>query len=395
MADGTAAELAPAVALTQQLVRIPSENPVGTEAQIAEYVRTWLAALPGVEVEVQEVIDGRSNVIARLNGTSNLPPLAFLAHMDTVPVGTDWKHDPFGGEIVDGKLYGRGACDMKAGLAVAMCAFAAIARSGRKPIRTLMMCATVDEEGPLMQGVNALIDSGMVGSEALIIATEPSDLDVVVAHKGLVWIAVEAFGRLAHAGNPKVGVDAVRAAAEFIVLMNREVASMDYHHPLLGKTEVTFSGFAGGIKTNVVPDHARLEMDIRVPLPLTIADIHALVERCCRQAEEIVEGARFKFAQINNNRPPVEADAEGELARALVQSVGKVAGRPGKTAVFPAYTDASVVQARSGNRNCLVFGPGRLAQAHTIDEFVPVDQVEMAAGALEELAVDLCLEGRR
>jgi acetylornithine deacetylase/succinyl-diaminopimelate desuccinylase-like protein len=144
----------------------------------------------------------------------------------------------------------------------------------------------------------------------------------------------------------------------------------------------------------VVPDHARLEMDIRVPLPLTIADIHALVERCCRQVEGIVEGARLEFRQTNNDRPPVEAEADGVLARALIHCFGKIAGQPGKTAVFPAYTDASVVQARTGNPNCLVFGPGRLAQAHTIDEFVPADQVETAAGVLEELAFDLCFEGR-
>lgn len=395
MTDGSGAELVPAVALTQQLVRIPSENPTGTEAQVAEFVRTWLAALPGVEIEVQEVAELRTNIIASLNGKSNLPPLILLAHMDTVPVGDNWKHDPFGGKIVDGKLYGRGACDMKAGLAVAMCAFAAAAHRGRQPLRPLLMCATVDEEGPLMQGVNALIDNGTVGNDALVIATEPSDLDVVVAHKGLVWIEVEAFGKLAHAGNPRVGIDAVRAGAELIGLVHREVEALDYHHPLLGKTEVTFSGFAGGIKTNVVPDHAHLEMDIRVPLPLTIDDIHALVERCCRQAEKIVEGARLKFRQMNNDRPPVEADAEGILSRALTQSIVKVAGRPGKTAVFPAYTDASVVQARNGNPNCLVFGPGRLAQAHTIDEFVPVKQVEIAASVLEDLAIDLCFEEQR
>jgi succinyl-diaminopimelate desuccinylase len=188
-------------------------------------------------------------------------------------------------------------------------------------------------------------------------------------------------------------VDAVRTGAEFVVLLNREIAALPHDHPLLGQTEVTSSAFSGGIKTNVVPDHARLEFDIRVPPPLGIADIHALFDRCCRAAEVAVPGARLSFRQMNNDRPPVEADAAGDFARALLDNLHRVTGREGRTAVFPAYTDASVVQARTGNPNCLVFGPGRLGQAHTADEYVPVEQVDLAAKVLENLAVRLCLDG--
>jgi succinyl-diaminopimelate desuccinylase len=385
---------APAVALTRDLVRIRSENPTGSEAEIADFVHARLAALPGVESVMQEVQPGRPNVVARLEGDCDLPPLVLIAHMDTVPSGGGWIHGPFAAELIEGRIYGRGACDMKAGLAAAICAFETVARVGRRPRRSFVLCATMDEEGPQMLGVNALVDAGTVDARALVIATEPSDLAVVVAHKGLVWMEVEAFGRLAHAGNPGVGVDAVRAGAEFVVLLNRAVAEISHDHPLLGRTEVTSSAFTGGIKTNVVPDHARMEFDIRVPLPLGIADIHALFERCCREAEASVPGARLTFRQMNNDRPPVEADADGSLARALLESLQRVTGREGRTAVFPAYTDASVVQARTGNPECLVFGPGRLAQAHTADEFVQADQVDQAARVLEDLATRLCLEGR-
>jgi succinyl-diaminopimelate desuccinylase len=155
-------ESAPAVALTRDLVRIRSENPTGSEAEIAAFAHAWLAALPGTEVIEQEVTPGRANVVARLEGEDKLPPLILMAHMDTVPAGGGWSHEPFAADLVNGRIYGRGACDMKSGLATAMCAFAAVARSGRKPRRSLVFCATVDEEGPHMMGVNALVDSGTV-----------------------------------------------------------------------------------------------------------------------------------------------------------------------------------------------------------------------------------------
>lgn len=379
-----------AVELTCSLVRIPSENPVGTEAAMAAFVAGWLGRLPGVDVDVTEVLPNRPNVVARLRGASNQPPFAMLAHMDTVPFGEGWANNPLSGEIIDGKLYGRGACDMKSGLAIAMMSLARAARSGKTPSRDLVVCATMDEEGTHMLGVTDLIRRGVLGADTLVVATEPSDLKVVVAHKGLVWIEAEIHGKLAHAGNPQFGVDAVRAAAEFIIRFKRAIDELPHRHPVLGRTEITFSQIAGGIKTNVVPDFVRLEMDIRLPPPLTLADIHALSTKCAREAEAVVAGARIECRQLNNDRPPVEADAADEFATVFCESAAKVTGLKDVVAVFPAYTDASVVQAMTGNKRCLVFGPGRLAQAHTIDEYVLVEQIEKSALVLDGVVQRLC-----
>lgn len=374
-----------AVELTRSLVGINSENPTGSEAEMAAFVSGRLRELPRVEVQVVEVQPGRPNVIARLAGSSDLCPLAFVAHMDTVPFGAGWQRSPTSGDIVDGKLFGRGSCDMKSGLAVAMSALAHAAMRGGEPKRTLMVCATMDEEGAQMQGVNHLVDTGVLDARAWVIATEPSDLKVIVAHKGLVWIEVEVHGRSAHAGNPQVGVDAIRAAGEFIVELKRLVDAIGHNHPRLGRTEVTFSGFVGGIKTNVVPEYARLELDIRVPPPLGVADVHSLIAQASRAAEARVPGSRFSHRQFNNDRPPVEADVDGEFAQTLLGCVQTVVGGEPETAIIPAYTDASVAQARTGNRNCLVFGPGRLTEAHITDEYVPVRHIEQAVRVLDEL----------
>ncbi len=372
------AAMHPTVTLTRDLVRIPSENPASTESGVSDFVHRWCAALPAVEVERQQVQPGRDNVVARLRSGASAPAFVMLAHMDTVPVGDGWTHDPFGGEIVDGRLYGRGSCDMKSGLAVAMAVLAGAARQGRKPSRDIVVCATVDEEGSQMLGGNDLISRGVVQRDSLIVATEPSDLQVVVAHKGLVWMEVKTTGKLAHAGNPHVGIDAVRVAAEFVTRFHRVIAKLPYTHEMLGPATVTFSHASGGIKTNVVPEHARLELDIRLPPPMSIAEVHTLVGRCAREVESEIPGCRIAFAQFNNERPPVEADRASDIVRVMTEAAQAVTGRSDVVAGFPAYTDASVVQARTGNRSAVVFGPGRLAQAHTVDEYVPVDHIEKA-----------------
>jgi succinyl-diaminopimelate desuccinylase len=386
------ANIHPTVELTRDLVRIPSENPATSESGVGDFVYRWLASVPGLIVERHEVRPGRANVVARLTSGSPAPAMAMLAHMDTVPVGDGWTHDPFGGQIVDGLLYGRGSCDMKAGLAVVMSVLAAAARSGRKPRRDILVCATVDEEGSHMLGGNDLIARGVVDGSSLVVATEPTDLNVIVAHKGLVWMEVETQGKLAHAGNPQFGVDAVRAAAEFVTRFHRAIAELQYPHEMLGRPTVTFSHASGGIKTNVVPEHARLELDIRLPPPMTIAQVHAMVATCARAVEAEIPGAVVRFQQFNNERPPVEADASSEIVVAMANAVRTVTGAPGKLAGFPAYTDASVVQARTGNRTAVVFGPGRLAQAHTVDEYVPVDHIEKAEAIMARSVDLLCFE---
>lgn len=371
------------IELTQALVRIPSENPNGTEAEMANFVADWLSRLPGAEIDVREVLPGRPNVIGRLKGKSSARPLALLAHMDTVPVGANWTERPFGGDIHDGKLFGRGSCDMKSGLAVAMMAFANACNRQQQPTHDILIGATMDEEGTRMLGVNALVDWGVIGKDAFVIATEPSDLTVSIAHKGLLWAELSVKGKAAHAGNPHFGADAIRCAAEFIHHFGAAVRALAHDHPALGKATATFSRISGGIKTNVVPDTATVEMDVRLPPPMTLQDIHDMIAISAKASESAVPGTAITFRQINNDRPPVEADLADPTLKALAQSVRSITGAAEAFSSFPAYTDASVVQARTGNTTSIVFGPGLLAQAHTADEFVPVDQIEKAQQVLD------------
>jgi succinyl-diaminopimelate desuccinylase len=281
---------------------------------------------------------------------------------------------------------------MKAGLAAAMLALERAAASTSKRSRDLLVCATVDEEGSHMLGGVDLVSRGIVDRNTYIVATEPTNLEIIVAHKGLVWLEVEAVGKLAHAGNPQFGVDAVRAAAEFVTEFHARIATLSHEHGRLGRPTATFSGVQGGIKTNVVPDRARLEIDVRLPPPMTIADVHRIAGQAAEIAERKVPGARVSCRQLNNERPPVEADERSELVGALRRAVERITGRAAVLSGFPAYTDASVIQACTGNRHGLVFGPGALAQAHTVDEYVSLDQVEACAAILVETVTTLCFE---
>lgn len=378
-----------AIELTRQLVRIPSENPTGSEKEVATFVARWLRDLPNVEVAWREVRSGRPNVVATLRSSTNKPPLILLAHTDTVPKGGGWSRDPFGGQLEDGRLYGRGSCDMKSGLAVAMTAFAQAARDLPALQRDLLLCATVDEENNML-GALDLIDGGIVGKESLIICTEPSDLEIVVAHKGVLWYKVEAFGRSAHAGNPHVGVDAVRAVATFVQLFHVKLEALPYDHPMLGRPTVTFSRIEGGVKTNVVPDYARLELDVRIPSPMTIPELTEVMRSAATDVEAEIAGATIAFEQIIIDRPPVDADTTGPVVAALGAATEKLSGKKRGLAGFPAYTDASIIAARTGNANAVVFGPGRLADAHTIDEYVLTAQIEEAQVVLGEAIRSLC-----
>jgi succinyl-diaminopimelate desuccinylase len=378
------------VELTQALVRIPSENPIGTEAGMADFVVDWLSPLPNIEIDRHDVLPERPNVVGRLRGSGNESPVVLLAHMDTVPIGDNWSTEPFGAEIRDGRLYGRGSCDMKSGLAVALMAFANAARRGRVPSRDIIVGATMDEEGYHMRGVNELVKRGIVGRDAFVIATEPSDLRLAVAHKGLLWMELTITGKAAHAGNPQFGADAVASAAAFIHHFRQAISALPYAHPQLGRPAATFSKIAGGTKTNVVPDRVVMEIDIRLPPPMTLDEVKALLRASASAAEAAVPGTAISARQINNDRPPVEADGGHEFLAALDRAIQKITGVTDTRCVFPAYTDASVIQSLTGNPTSVVFGPGLLAQAHTIDEFVPVDQIQKSLAVLDEVIDVLC-----
>lgn len=374
-----------AVALTQALVRIPSENPPGTEKEIGNFIAAWLSHIPNIEVTKYEVQPGRFNVIARLRGKRPHAGLAYIVHMDTVPVGTGWTKDPFGGVIEDGVLYGRGSVDMKSGVAAAMVAFKRVAELGRQPEEDFLLCATIDEEGTDMLGALNIVKQGLVDKDTVLVATEPNGLTLTVAHKGVIWYEIEIFGKSAHAGNPHMGADTVLAMARAIVALKEAIESLSYESDYLGRSSITFGRVEGGTKTNVVPNYARCEIDVRIVKPMTIPELTELVSKTV--AGTITDSRMsFKVRQINVDRPPVEAESNSTFARVIKAAFKKRTGRDIEVCGFWAYTDAGIISARTGNPYGYLFGPGALTAAHTVDEHVATEEIEVAADVLTAAA---------
>ena len=375
-----------ATGLTQALVRIRSENPTGNEQACADFVEGWLRRLEGVEVTVDEVAPGRPNVIARLPGGDE-PALAYIAHMDTVPAGEGWTVDPFGGIIREGRLYGRGASDMKGGLAAVMIALRDVAAAKIKPRRDLLVCATVDEEGAGMIGAVRLEKQGLVDASSLLVATEPTGLTLVVAQKGVMWYRVQTRGKMAHAGNPQLGADANHGLALALAELKRRFAALPYDHPQLGRPALTIGQMGGGAKTNVVPDHAWAEVDTRLVPPMTTAEAEEMIREVVEREAAKVPGVSGTVGVVTIDRPPVEARQDSPVVLAFGEAFRQVTGQDVRQAGFPAYTDAAIIAAMTSNPNAVLFGPGHLEQAHTIDEYTPVDEVETAARVLTRTAM--------
>ena len=235
-----------AMELTMKLVRIDSTDPGACEGEIGTFIFQYLKDL-GVPVIKKEVLPGRFNIMAKVEGKEDAPALVYICHMDTVTTGEGWTVSPFGAEVIRGRIYGRGACDMKSGLACALSAFTSMAlkaRNGKKPGRSLVFIGTVDEED-FMRGAEAAIADGWVSKDSWVLDTEPTNGQIEVAHKGRTWFEITVNGITAHASTPWKGADAIAAMAEIIAAIRRRIAACPVH-PDLGASTVTFGQIEGG-----------------------------------------------------------------------------------------------------------------------------------------------------
>ncbi|MGQ9652307.1 MAG: M20 family metallopeptidase [Phycisphaerae bacterium] len=377
----------PAVKLASRLIGISSENPDVLESEIIRYISGWLKEA-SVEHHLQEVAPGRHNLIATVRGRGQRKVLTLIAHCDTVPVGSGWTRDPFAGTIEDGRLYGRGASDMKGGLAAALYAVREALHHGPPP-GDVTVIVSVDEEGPGMLGVIAAIEGGYVDASTMVIAPEPTSLNIVRKHRGVMWYDVVARGKMSHAGHAERGVDANHALAEAICELKAAVNAIPFNDPLVGGALLSIGKMGGGTKTNVVPNMARAEIDFRVPPPMTAEHAALLVKKAVWRGVARVPGASAEVTHLGLQRPPVETPEDAPVVGLLANGCETVTGRLPKILGYVAYTDAAVVSWLCGNRNAVLFGPGNLEQAHSIDEWAPADEIAQCAEIFKRCALGL------
>ncbi|MBR5488213.1 MAG: M20/M25/M40 family metallo-hydrolase, partial [Firmicutes bacterium] len=247
------------------LVQLKSENPGGIEQQVADYCKVFLEKL-GYEVSFVELMPERNNVIARLKGRGEAKPMVFSGHMDVVPVSketeNEWKFPPFSGTVSEGHIWGRGACDMKGGIAAALAAAEILAEQQIAPPGDIMFALTVDEED-LMRGAKQLAALDVLHDAGSIIVCDTSHMRAEIACKGRTWAEVKIIGKSAHASIEGAGINAIYKAMDFIQRVKQYPIPYT-EHPSAGKFFLNVNLINGGTEPAMVPDRCVLTVDARL-----------------------------------------------------------------------------------------------------------------------------------
>ena len=370
--------------LLHDLVAIDSINPdlvpgAAGEAAIAAYIADWLRAA-GLEVHIQEVRPGRPNVIGIARGAGGGRSLLLNGHVDTV--GVVGMSEPFGASIADGRLYGRGAYDMKGGVAACMVAAAEAARRNLRG--DVIVTAVMDEE---YTGLGTLAVAERYGAEGAIVA-EPTELELVVAHKGFVWLEVETQGVAAHGSRPHLGVDAIAKMGGVLVGLERLAAELAQRpsHPLLGPPSVHASIIQGGGEWSTYPDRCTLAIERRT-LPGETGDAAEAEVRAIVEQVAAADPAFRAVVRRDLVRSPLETPEDSPILTAVQQAAADALGRPVAPAGVSFWTDAASLH--EAGVPTVLFGPLG-AGAHAAEEWVDLASVQTCAEVYLATAVAFC-----
>ena len=358
--------------LLWELVEIPSINPsleckyadFTGEERIAQFLE-GKANSSGIEYRRMKVLPGRENLVIRLKPAGKIKNKVMLTpHMDVVPATPD----AFVPKIKNGCLYGRGACDTKGSIASFFHAFLRLAKERNRPKNTeIIFVGLVDEEFG-QAGSRTLAQKGPKAN--LAIAGEPTNLKVVSAHKGNLWIRLLTQGKAAHGSTPQYGSNAINNMSPILDTLTNEYPKLlsDRKHPLLGSPTISVGTIRGGSQPNVVPDSCEIDIDRRTIPGETDESVKKEMKNLFRKLK--IKSPKFS-ATRSVPCPPLDTDP----SLPIVQSFLKASNRR-KTIGVPYFTDASPIS--MGGTPALVYGPGNIAQAHSKNEWVSLKEVEKA-----------------
>jgi acetylornithine deacetylase/succinyl-diaminopimelate desuccinylase family protein len=369
-----------AMEILKDLVGIQSVNPAFSEeargeGEVADYVERRCTEA-GLEVHRQQVLPGRENVIAELRAGKPDSTLVFEAHMDTVALGS--MEDPLTPKLSGKRLYGRGACDTKASLAAMLCAIEECARDPESLSSDIVLCAAVDEEYAY-RGVLAFLEADIPAAGAIV--GEPTDLRTVVAHKGSARFRLTTRGKAAHTSVPHEGKNAIYQMVNVLqaIVEGIEPSLAEHEHPMCGPPTIAVGTIQGGTQINTVPEECAIQVDRRV---IPGEDARTVLDDLVSTLDQR-SGESFEVEELLLDWPldtPVEAE--------IVRCAGQTATTLGLEATPMGVTygsDASKLQ-RLGGIPSIVVGPGSIEQAHSREEWVDTDQVELVARFYAEIA---------
>ena len=377
-------------AFAQRLVQTPSvflpdvagANEEAAARMVYEQLHAW-----GWQPLWEEVAPGRPNVIAELQGSLGAGPvLLFEGHTDVVMPGdlSQWTHAPFGGEIVDGRLYGRGAADMKAGVTAMLFAARALQLAGAPFRGRIRLLIPVDEEG-LMLGIKHMVAQGHAEGALAAIICEPEEREICLASKGALRLRLVSYGRIAHGAMPEEGINALAGMLRLLhrILELEQRLQAEYAaHPLLGKLYISPTVMRAPLNSdpsqlNCLPDCCDAYLDIRsipaIQHGQLIVDIRILMDEICRQWP----GYRFEL-EVIDDRPAVEIAEQHPVVQALVQAHTEVYDTVPTWGGVPGSTDGTIL-ARDAAVPVVVYGPGNKRIPHQPNEYVELDEMQRAA----------------
>jgi succinyl-diaminopimelate desuccinylase len=376
------------VDLARDLVRIPSVvrpgDPSATEAAVADHVARWLAK-EGFEIELQPVAPNRPNVLGWF-GEAGGATLLLEGHTDVVTEGdpAEWRYAPFAAELADDRIWGRGAADMKGGLAAAMIAAAAIKRSAAPLGGRLAVGALVDEEGDML-GARHLAASAIGRTLSAAIVCEPEQNELCLEQRGVVWARVAIRGRMAHGAMPEAGVNPIGALGALlreVPRLERRLRRLCRRTPYLRPPTVTPTVIRAPVhglaQANVIPSSADVTLDIRLTPGPDEAAVAAEIDRLCRAAAAASPGTDIDWRPVNAFRWPTRVDRGERLVRAMVAGVRQATGRRARFGGVPGSTDGTILRTTLGIP-IVTCGPGDRLIPHQANEHVTVAELVEAA----------------
>ncbi|MEP6829493.1 MAG: acetylornithine deacetylase/succinyl-diaminopimelate desuccinylase family protein [Rhizomicrobium sp.] len=402
------------VALTQDLIRFPTINPPGEAYRpCAEFFGARLARR-GMKVEYvrAEGAPGdsdkypRINVIARYEGSRPGPCVHFNGHLDVVQTGAGWTVDPFSGLVRDGKVYGRGACDMKGGIAAAVVAVEALIDSGIELPGAIEISGTVDEESGGYGGVAYLAERGWFSKPKVdhVIIPEPLNVDrVCIGHRGVWWAEIETMGRQAHGSMPFLGDSAIRHMSAVLEKFEQQLypalAARHSDMPVVpaGARQSTMNinsihGGAAeqteGLPSPCVADSCRIVIDRRFLIEEELASVQGEMKNLLDQLASERAGFRYKMRDLFSVQPTM-ADRDGPVASATAKAVRRILGRDAEIVCSPGTYDQKHVDRIGRLKECIAYGPGVLDLAHQPDEWVGIQDMVDSAKVMAVATMDL------
>lgn len=316
-----------AVKLTQELVRFASENPPGDQREIVEFLKRWLSERD-IQFEEHARYEHLPCLVGKIGDPSSGPTLHFNGHTDVVPAGDGWTRDPYGAEIENGRMYGRGTCDMKGGIA-AFLTVAEFIKQENIPLQGCFELSLVpDEETGGDDGAGFLVEEGIIKPDFAIVA-EPSSMRMSITESALLWLTFETKGDRVHTLASPTAVNAVEDMAEVIQAIKQLRSKLSHlHHPKLGGLLLTVNMVDGGIKTNVVPDKCEIQVDCRFPasLGITIDDMLATFDEMLDELRDKNPSLQVSYTYHGKN--PFRQSPDTPIIHYIKETMLEVTGKP-------------------------------------------------------------------